>query len=418
MGTTGTNWAGNYSYNATKLHEPTTIDELRRVVVASRRIRALGSRHTFNPLPDSEELISVANLPSSIEIDREAGSVSVGAGVKYGHLAIALEDAGFALHNMASLPHISVAGAVATATHGSGDRSGNLATAVVGMELVTSDGDIMSITKDDPEFDGMVVHIGALGVVTRLTLRVEPSYQVRQQVFEHLPWDVALGQFDEVMSSDDSVSMFTDFGDSINEVWRKHRVADDEEDMSIPEEFRGARASAVNLHPVSALSAEACTDQLGAPGPWLHRLPHFRMEATPASGDEIQSEFMVAREDAVQALTALREIGSELQPHIWISEIRSVAKDDLWLSSAYQRDTVCFHFSFRRDQGAVDRLVPRIEGQLAPFDPRPHWGKVFTIPGAALQASYPRMEDFRALAERLDPRGAFRNRMIDEIVFG
>lgn len=412
-----TNWAGNVTYRATAIHEPKTVDDLRRIVSGAERIRAVGSRHCFNDIADGDEMVSLARLDPGIEIDREAMTVTVGAGVTYGHLALALEEAGFALHNMASLPHITVVGAVVTATHGSGDRSGNLATAVTALELVTSDGDIVSFAHGDAEFPGAVVNLGALGVVTRLTLRIEPTYRVRQQVFEDLPWDVAMAHFDEIMASDDSVSLFTDFGETINELWRKHRVVDGES-TALPQEFMGARAAAQALHPVARLSAEACTDQLGEPGPWLHRLPHFRLESVPASGDEVQAEFMVARRDAVAALTALRELGPDLQRAIWISEVRSMAADDLWMSMAYGQDAVGIHFSFYSDKDALNRMLPRVETALAPFAPRPHWGKVFTLSADVLAARYERMQDFRALAQRLDPRGAFRNAYLDRHVFG
>jgi xylitol oxidase len=326
-----------------------------------------------------------------------------------------LEEAGFALHNMASLPHITVAGAVVTATHGSGDRSGNLATAVTSLELVTSDGDIATFSHGDPEFPGAVVNLGALGVITRLTLRIEPTYQVRQQVFEHVPWDATLAHFDEIMASDDSVSLFTDFGETVNRVWRKHRLTGADEPL--PDSYLGVAAAARSVHPVASLSADSCTEQVGVPAAWLHRLPHFRMDAVPASGDEIQAEFMVARSDAVDAITALRELGPDLQRAIWTSEVRSMAGDDLWMSMAHGRDTIGIHFSFYSDPDAADRTLRRIEGALAPFAPRPHWAKVFTLSAAELAPRYERMADFRALADRLDPRGAFRNAYLARHVF-
>lgn len=417
MSATGTNWAGNYTYRATRLHEPESIDELRRIVAGAARIRPLGTRHAFNTIADSEEMVSLAKLDSGIEIDPETMTVTVCGGVRYGDLALELEEAGYALHNMASLPHISVAGAVVTATHGSGDRSGNLATAVTAVELVTSDGDVVSFSESDAEFPGAVVSLGALGVVTRLTLRIEPTYLVRQQVFEDVPWDVAIAHFDEIMASDDSVSLFTDFGGTINEVWRKHRVVDGE-GTDLPQEFMGARAAARALHPVARLSADVCTDQLGAPGPWLHRIPHFRMEGTPAAGDEIQSEYMVARRDAVAALTALHEIGPDLQRAIWISEVRSMTADDLWLSMAYGQETIGIHFSFYSDWETVTGMLHRVEDALAPFAPRPHWGKVFVATAEELAPRYERMPEFRRLADQLDPRQAFRNAFLERHVFG
>jgi alditol oxidase len=411
-----TNWAGNVTYRARRVHEPESIDALRKVVAGARKIRALGARHSFNDLADSDELVSLGRIEPEIAIDAERATVTLGAGVPYGALAEALEAEGWALHNMASLPHVSVAGAVATATHGSGDRSGNLSTAVVGMELVTAEGDLLRVTRDEQDFPGMVVHLGALGVVTRLTLRIEPSYLVRQQVFQDLSWDVALDRFDEIMASDDSVCYFTDFGETVDEVWRKRRVLPDDV-IPLDSECMGAPAATKTLHPVPTFDAEGCTEQLGVPGPWLERLPHFRFDAIPATGNEIHAEYMVTRANAVSALAALREIGPTLRPHLWTSEIRTVAGDDLWLSSAYGGGVACFHFSFRLDPEAVGRLTPLIEDVLVPFAPRPHWGKVFVATAGDLAPRYSRMADFHALASRLDPDGKFRNDFLDRHVF-
>jgi xylitol oxidase len=417
VSTTGKNWAGNYAYQATRLHEPATLDELRAIVARTPKIHTLGSRHCFNDIADSAELITLDGIDRNIVIDREASTVSVSAGIKYGHLAQALERDGLALHNMASLPHISVGGAVATATHGSGDANGNLATAVAALELVTSEGDVVHLARGDADFAGAVVNIGALGVVTRLTLDVQPTFLVQQQVFEGLAWDVLYENFDAITSSAYSVSLFIDYGETVGQVWRKSRV-DPQHPLEPLKEFYGAPAATVDRHPVPTLTAESCTEQVGISGAWADRLPHFRMDAVPASGNEIQTEFMVARPHAIAAIKAIREIAPVLQPHMWISEIRTVAADDFWLSSAYGTDAVCIHFSLFHDQETVDRLVPIIEATLAPFNPRPHWGKVFAATAADLEPRYPRLLDFRNLASRLDPRGAFRNAYLDRHVFG
>jgi xylitol oxidase len=413
----GANWAGNYAYTATALHQPASLDELRRIVARAPKIHALGSRHCFNDIADSAELISLDGLDRAIEIDRDAGTVTVNAGMRYGDLAQALEREGLALHNMASLPHISVGGAVATATHGSGDKHSNLASAVTALELVTSEGDIIHASKGDADFPGMVVNIGALGVVTRLTLAVEPTYLVRQQVFDHLSWDVVFNQFDALVSSANSVSLFLDYGDDVDEVWLKSRVNPDVPLPLLTEHF-GAPASETALHPVRALAPEACTEQLGVPGPWADRLPHFRMDAVPASGNELQTEYMVPRRHGVGALQAVKALGPVIRPHLWISEIRTVAADNLWLSSAYGADAVCIHFSWKMEPDIVAELLPQVEAALAPFEPRPHWGKIFTTPAADLAPRYPRFADFIALANRLDPRGAFRNAFLNRHVFG
>ncbi|CAN5462544.1 FAD-binding protein [soil metagenome] len=417
MSTTGKNWAGNYAYQATRLHEPATLDELRAIVSRTPKIHTLGSRHCFNDIADSAELITLDGIAHDMVIDHEELTVSVNAGIKYGDLAVALEREGLALHNMASLPHISVGGAVATATHGSGDANGNLSTAVAALELVTSDGDVVNLARGDEDFAGAVVNIGALGVVTRLTLDVQPSFQVQQQVFEGLAWDALYENFDAITSSAYSVSLFIDYGETVGQVWRKSLVDPEHPDEPLTE-FFGAAAAEQGRHPVPTLTAESCTEQLGIPGAWAYRLPHFRMDAVPASGNEIQTEFMVARPHAIAAIKAVREIAPIIQPHLWVSEIRTVAADDFWLSSAYGADTVCIHFSLRHNQAEVDRLLPIIEATLAPFNPRPHWGKVFVATAGDLESRYPRLSDFRNLASRLDPRGAFRNAYLDRHIFG
>lgn len=414
--TTERNWAGNYTYQAASVHRPAGMDELRRIVAAAPRIHALGTRHCFNGIADSAELVSLERFAPRVEIDPVARTVRVNGAVTYGVLARELQRAGWALHNMASLPHISIAGAIATGTHGSGDASGNLATAVATLELVTSEGDVLRMGRDEERFAGMVVGLGALGVVTYLTLDIEPSYQVRQDVFLHLAWDELFERFDDVTSSAQSVSLFTDFGENVNQAWLKSRV-DPEQPAPHRTRLFGAAAATRPMHPVASLSAEHSTEQLGAAGAWLDRLPHFRPDAVPASGDEVQSEYMVARQFALPAIRVLRELAPMIQPHLWIAEIRTVAGDDLWLSPAYGADTVCFHFSWRSDQDAVMGLLAILEDALAPFAPRPHWGKLFVAPAAVLEDRYERLADFRRLAETLDPRGAFRNDFLDRHVW-
>lgn len=412
-----TNWAGNLIYRATRVHRPSSLDELRAIVARAPKIHALGSRHSFNGVAAAAELVTVEGLGQEIEIDPDARTATVNAGMRYGDLARALDRGGWALHNLASLPHISVAGAVATATHGSGDKNGNLATAVAALEMVTSDGDVLRASRGDADFAGMVVGVGALGVVTRITLDVQPSYFVRQEVFEHLPWEVLFERFDDVMASADSVSLFLDYGEDIGQVWLKTRV-DPENPSPLLEHLLGARAAARSVHPVPEHSIANLTDQLGVPGSWADRLPHFRLDAIPSVGAELQSECMVPRRHAAAALQAVRDLAPAIRSHLTISEIRTVAADALWLSSAYGTDTVCIHFTWKPDLPAVMGVLPAIEAALAPFDARPHWGKLLVATARELEPRYPRLPDFRRLAERLDPRGAFRNAFLDRHVFG
>ena len=410
------NWAGNYTYRARKLHRPTSLEQLQEIVARADRVRVLGSRHSFNDIADSSQLISLAAMPAEVSVDRGTNTVSFAAGLTYGALATALDAHGLALHNLASLPHISVAGAVATGTHGSGDANGNLATAVASLELVTSDGQSVRTSRGEPGFDGLVVSLGALGAVTRIALQVEPAYKVRQRVFEGLEWKMLLDHFDEIMSSGYSVSVFTRWGQLVDQVWIKSRVTDAPE--MIRGDLFGATAAIVDRHPILVLDPVNCTPQLGRPGPWSERLPHFRMGFTPSTGEELQSEYLLPRRHAVAGIEAMRALAPRIRPLLQVAEIRTIAADQLWMSPQYGRETVGLHFTWLPDQEAVDALLVDLEADLAPFDARPHWGKLFRARAASMAALYERLPDFVRLVQRLDPRGAFRNTWLEACVLG
>ena len=412
----GRNWAGNYVNWAEKLHRPSTVEQVREIVATAPAVRVLGSRHSFNDIADSSELLTLEDMPRGIFFDREAGTVSFNAGLKYGELVDALGAEGVALHNLASLPHISVAGAVATATHGSGDANGNLATAVAGLELVTSDGEVVESSRGEPDFDGLVVGLGALGAVTRITLDVEPAYEVRQRVFEGLGWEALFENFDEITSCGYSVSVFTRWGEDVDQVWVKSRVTDEPE--NVRDDLFGAVAATVDRHPILGLDAASCTPQLGRPGLWSDRLPHFRMGFTPSSGEELQSEYLIPRRHAVGAIGAVRDLAEKIRPVLQVSEIRSVAADRLWMSTSYGEETVCIHFTWKPEREAVGEVIIQLEAALAPFGARPHWGKVFHTEAAEIAPLYERLPDFVRLVERLDGRGAFRNSWLRACVLG
>jgi xylitol oxidase len=406
-----TNWAGNYTYRAGTLHRPTTIEELREIVADRPRLRVLGSRHSFNDIADSAELVSLDLLPVEPVIDRAAGTASFGGALRYGDLAGALAAEGLALANLASLPHISVAGAIATGTHGSGSGNGNLAVSVSALELVRSDGSVLAVGRGDPDFEGLVVSLGAAGAVTRVTLDVEPAYEVRQRVFENLRWEALLDHLDEIGSGGYSVSAFTRWGDAVDQIWVKDRVGKEPE--VVREELFGARAATLDRHPIIGLDPVNCTPQLGVPGPWSDRLPHFRMGFTPSSGEEIQSEYHLPRENAVEAIDAVRGLSHSIRPLIQVTELRWIAADELWMSPQYGRDTVAIHFTWAPDPEAVRQVLAQIEEVLAPFRARPHWGKLFLADAATIGPLYERRADFAALLRRIDPRGAFRNEWLE-----
>jgi alditol oxidase len=399
------NWSGNYQYRAAAVHHPTSRDELRRLVVGASSVHALGSRHSFTAIGDAGELIALDRLGDQITIDRNASTVTVPAATTYADLADVLNEQDLALANMASLPHISVGGAIATATHGSGERLGNLATSVTGLELITSSGDELSRQRGDADFGGLVVSLGALGVVTRVTLAVEPYYEASQLVYEGMEWDALFEHFDEVEAAGNSVSVFHRLGERTEQVWvKRHAPAEDG-----PSELFGAPAATGQLHPVAGADPVNSTPQLGEVGPWSERLPHFRSGFTPSSGEEIQSEAFVARGDGIAAMRTLRELAGDIRPLLLVCELRAIAADSLWLSPQYGRDTIALHFTWRRDQRAVEQVVAMIEFALKPLGVRSHWGKVTSLRAADLAPRYERLDDFRRLRDELDPRGAFIN---------
>jgi xylitol oxidase len=418
--TTLTNWSGNYAYRAPRIHRPDSIEQLQEVVAGAERVKALGSRHCFTDIADTPgDLLDLSALPDQLELDAQGSTATVNAAANYGRVAVALQEKSRALGNMASLPHISIAGAIATGTHGSGVGNQGLAGSVAGIELVQGDGELLRLARGDRDFAGAVVHLGALGVLTRVTLDVEASYDIRQDVFENLPWTELEEHFDEILASAYSVSLFTDLqGPAVSQVWCKSRLdaigtAVVGDHGAVVDSFYGARPATIARHPLPGLPGDVCTGQLGEPGPWNERLPHFQLAFTPSNGDELQSEYLVARDSAMQVLDTLRGMAPLIAPLLQVCEIRTVAADELWLSPAYRQDSVAFHFTWRLDEPAVRTLLSTIEAAIADYRPRPHWGKVFAADAAALAAVYPRLPDFRRLAGELDPAGVFGNDYLD-----
>lgn len=414
-----TNWAGNITFRAATVHQPESVPELCRIVAGAAHIRALGSGHSFNTIADSPgDLVSLGALPSTVDIDRERSTVTVGGGVRYGDLTGRLHAAGYALHNLGSLPHISVAGACATGTHGSG--TGNLATAVSAVQLVTADGGLVTLDRTDDRFLGSVIALGTLGIVTALTLDIQPTYDIAQTLYVGLPLQAAAERLAPILAAGYSVSLFTDWGPEVTQAWVKRRVdaapasgATVAAPPPVPWAELGATPADRPLHPVPGMPPEHCTEQLGAPGPWHERLPHFRHEFTPSHGAELQSEYFVPTRHGPAAVAAVAAIRDLVQPVLLTSEIRSVTADELWLSPAYGRDSVALHFTWLDDTAAVLPVVAAVEERLAPFEPRPHWGKVFGMDPAMVRAGYPRMPDFQRLMREYDPAGKFRNEFVD-----
>ncbi|WP_102194497.1 D-arabinono-1,4-lactone oxidase [Microbacterium aurantiacum] len=418
------NWAGNLEYRAAEVSHPESVDELRALIAAGGPVRILGTRHCFNDIADTAgALIALDRMPAIYEVSAARDSVRVSGGLRYGDIASRLEDEGLALANLASLPHISVAGAVATGTHGSGDGIGALSSAVRGLSILTASGEIRTLARGDEGFDGAVVSLGALGAVLEVTLDVEPTYQIAQHVFEHPSWEAILADLTAVTGAGTSVSIFSMWQrtDVADQIWIKQRVSVTRADARAQQSRRddlaarlGAAPADGKRHPILGVDPEACTEQGGVAGPWFQRLPHFKLEFTPSAGEELQSEYLVPRADAVAAIEAVRSLADRIAPLLLVNEIRTVRADDLWLSSSYGTDAVGLHFTWKPDEAAVRELLPVLEAAL-PASARPHWGKVFTLDGTEVRSRYPRWDDFAALAASFDPERRFVNEYLERL---
>ncbi len=406
------NWAGNHVYRARRVLEPASLPELQGMVAAADLIRAVGTRHSFNDLGDTDgDLVSLLRMPRVFEVDDPSLTVTVDAGARYGDICGPLHEAGLALDNLPSLPHITIAGACATGTHGSGDRTRVLASRTVGLDLVLADGELIHVAPGvgPVPLEAAAVSLGALGVITTVTILAEPAYRMQQEVFQGLSIEGFGEALEAATAMAESASFFTDWrGGTFDQVWLKRRVPP----AGLPPPITSigdATPARQQLHPIAGMSPEACTPQLGIPGPWHERLPHFKLSHVPSSGDELQSEYFVPRADVVPAFEALHSIRDVLAPLVQVSEIRTIASDELWLSPAFGRRSAAFHFTWLPDPAGVAAALPEVEAALAPFGVRPHWAKLSTLGPEAIRAGYPRLADFASLARQLDPTGKLTN---------
>jgi xylitol oxidase len=414
-----TNWAGNLTYSTGNVHYPKTVEEVQEVVKTCNKLRALGSRHSFNTIADSTaNQLSLQNLNKVISLDKMANIVTVESGTRYGDFAPYLDENGYALANLASLPHITVAGACATGTHGSGVKNGNLSTSVAAIEFVNAEGDIVTLSKkkDGDKFYGVIVHLGAIGIVTKVTLDIIPTFKMKQVVYLNMPMSELKNNFSDLESKGYSVSLFTDWKNkNINEVWIKSQVADN--DATARPELYGAVLATKNMHPIASESAENVTDQMSIPGPWYERMPHFKMGFKPSAGKELQAEYFVPIDQAYNAIMAVEKLNEKITPHLFITEIRTINADELWMSPCYKQTSVAIHFTWKQETEAVISLLPFIEEQLSPFNAKPHWAKLFTMSAKVLQSRYEKLADFKQLVAEYDPKGKFRNEFLEKNIY-
>jgi alditol oxidase len=399
------NWSKNVDFNDRAYLQPESLAQLQELIGTNQKIRARGTAHCFNEIANtSSYAINLSQMPKTISVDAVKKSVLVAAGLTYGELAPILHAQGWALSNMASLPHISIAGSISTGTHGSGIKNQNLANQVLALDLVTAEGEIRHIDRTNPAFNALVVGLGLGGVVYQYELKLEPTYGIRQVIYPDIPLDVLQRNFDQIMGTAYSVSYFTDWGSAqIGNLWCKFR-----DHEVIPESVGGSTKADKKYHPIPSVDPVACTEQLGVAGDWHDRLSHFKLEFIPSVGEEIQTEFFVDRKDASAAIEAVAQLGAEITSLLWITELRTIAADNLWLSGAFERDTLAIHFTWKKDD-AIYPIIAKVEAALRPFNYRPHWGKVFTADAGYLKSVYPRLGEFKALVEALDPTRKFEN---------
>lgn len=404
------NWAGNIEFQDDKTLAPKSIAEIQNIVLTNPKVRARGSAHCFNTIADTKYVALVLDqMPKEIIIDKEKKSVTVSAGLKYGEVAEELHKNGWALHNLASLPHISIAGAIATGTHGSGANNGSLATAVKSFDIVLADGSLRNVNSSEGDlYYGGVIALGLVGIVVRMELEIRPTYNLGQNVYLGMKRDNFRDNFDAIMGSGYSVSYVTTWQQEIaGEVWVKFL-----EGRTPPEVLFGSHCATEKLHLLKHHSPEPCNDQLGIIGPWHLRLPHFKMEFTPSSGSELQSEFFVNKDHAKSALLELEAIADQISIPLLGSEIRTIASDNFWMSPQYKSDNVALHFTWKQVPETFE-AVKEIEKILKPFDYRPHLGKIFTATPSYISSVFPKFKDFQELICQIDPSNKFGNEMTE-----
>ncbi|HZY82019.1 MAG TPA: FAD-binding protein [Cyclobacteriaceae bacterium] len=404
------NWAGNIDYSSENLHEPATVEELREIILKEKKIRPQGTSHSFNGIDNSTAgFVRLLKMNQVVSLDETNMTVTVQAGMRYGDLARYLEPKGYALHNLASLPHISIGGAIATATHGSGVNNGSLTTAVQSMKVMNAAGELTEIPA--------TVHLGSLGVVTEVTLKIQPTFQLRQWVFQYLPMSSLKDHFEEIMGSGYSVSLFFDWAsENINQVWVKKKVTP-EDPGDAPKDFFGAKVAPKDLHPIETIPAVNCTPQMGVAGPWHERLPHFKMDFTPSAGEELQAEYFVPKANGYAAIEAVYALRDKVSPLIQITEVRSIAADNIPMSPFRNQDSIAIHFTWKKNWEGVRAVLPLIEAALEQYNVKPHWGKLFTLKPSVLQSKYEELPEFKAIMKQGDPDGKFRNEFIDKNLF-
>lgn len=400
------NWGGNFNYSTQNIQYPRSVAEVQQIVKNAGKLRVVGSRHSFSKIADSEcTMLSTIGLNKIIGINGSIPSVTVQGGLTYTDLLTSLNTAGFALPNLASLAEISVGGAASTNAHGTGVANQALANHIRSMEIVLANGSLLTIGPNDPRLKGMAAGLGAFGVVTQLELKLVPAFNITTYTYVNMPVQNSYENFAALQNMGFGVLLVNMF--TAPDAWNIAIVY--------------ARSDANNTAMLTSnLFGGTLVSQTTQPS-YLALLSIAQIGLSGVDGNEIQTEYFVPISKAVEAIKAVTAVANSTNIFPSLATafvIRTIASDDLWMSEYYGNDTmVAIHFSWQNNVTAVEAVLPQLERAMIPYGARPHWGKMFTMEPEDFLPHYPKVNEFKKLAEQLDPKGKFRNEFLEENVW-
>ena len=429
------NWAKTVYYNHT-IHYPKTVEEIQHILQYHAKIRVLGSMHSFNnitklPQEFNGVYISMSNMNQVIKCCR-GERVTIQPGITFGELGEYLHERNFGFHNMASLPHITVGGAISTGTHGAGVFNGNLASHVMQVKLISADGKLRTYRiGQDPEFQHIPVSFGLAGIIVEIELDIVPDYDIQQCIYENLPFNtIKKSDYKTAFSSAYSFSIFTQWKNrKFTSIWAKYRLrkgrnGNEESIMIDCPDMNKIKPSSNKVHPLPGGDTSFVSGGIGKnyKEPGYVGLPHFLMEGVPSQGEELQSEYFVSShmfDVVIEVLFHHFEENPKLYDLLYVSEMRFVAGDKLTLSPQHVLgSSIGFHFTWKKEFDQVVDALKGIENVLKPYNALPHMGKLFTMTGRELEGKYGQrnLRAFQSFVAPLDPLKKFVNPFLQNLI--
>ncbi|KAI1700234.1 d-arabinono-1,4-lactone oxidase domain-containing protein [Ditylenchus destructor] len=360
------NWGNNFRFSTQNIQYPTSVEEVQQIVRNANKLRVVGTRHSFSKIADSPNtMLSTLALKNIIGFDPTVPSITVQAGITYTDLNPFLPNYG----------------------------------------------------PNDPELKAIAVGLGAFGVITQVELEVEPTFNLTNYVFVNMPEQDIYDHFDEIENLGYSVQLFTDF--STPGVWDQVWVwvrSDENSNVGNMQNLYGATRTHEQVTAIEALPPTYLMEQ-GKEQPWYYGLVDYHLGLSGFDGAEIQSEYFMPYENAIPAIQAVSNFSDLIAPRVYTMLIRTIKGDDLWMSESFNETTVAIHFTWKPNMTAVMEVLPQIEQALLPYGARPHWGKVFAQGPETYLHRYPKLNQWKQLAETLDPTHKFRNKFLEDTVF-